>query len=90
MDRAVEAHHLRVRGVDEVVLIRYVRAVPMSETEVPGRQLEERAGENIPGPGTGVPRPEERLEAIAPVDVQLRADDRGGVSGKGGVGPCGR
>src|SRR5436309_15778092 len=47
--RAVPAHRLRVRGLDDVVLVGGVGAAAVAEAEVARGQAERRVGEDVPG-----------------------------------------
>ena len=72
--RAVEALDFRVRGFDDVIFVRRMRAAAVAESEMSGRQLERFAGEDVTGIRTGVARPEQRVDSELFVGCQLRLD----------------
>ena len=59
----VEPGQLRIRRLDDVVLIRRVRPAAVPQAELAGRQTERLAGEGDPRPRAGQPGPEQRLDA---------------------------
>src|SRR2546427_10605235 len=75
-DCAVEALDFRVRGFDHVVFVRRMCAAAVAETEMAGGQAQRFASENISGPGTGIPRPHDGIDAMALVNGDLRANQR--------------
>src|SRR5438874_2834905 len=68
----IEAGNLRIAALDQVVLVRRVRAAAVAEAEVARGQLQGRAGEDVPGPRPGVARPEQRIDAGLLVRLHLR------------------
>src|SRR5260370_39575612 len=60
-DAVVVAVQLRVRALDQEILVGGVGAAPVGETEVAGGQLERCAGEDVTRIRAGVARPERRF-----------------------------
>ena len=61
--RAVEALDFRVRGFDDVIFVRRMRAAAVAESEMSCRQLQRFTGEDVTGIRTGVARPEQRVDS---------------------------
>src|SRR5207253_6036098 len=75
--RAVETLYFRVRGFDDVIFIRRMRAAAMTESEMAGRKLDRFARENVAGIRTGVARPEQGINPESFVSRGLRFYQRG-------------
>src|SRR5258707_3813164 len=61
--RAVEALDLWVRRFDNVIFVRRVRAAAVTESKMSRGKLERVARKNVTGIGTGVARPEQRVDS---------------------------
>ena len=72
--RPVEVLDFRVRGFDDVIFVRRMRAAAVAESEMSGRQLKGFAGEDVTGIRTGIARPEQRVDSELFVGCQLRLD----------------
>src|SRR5215469_17279834 len=79
---AVHAQHLGIAGLDDVILIRRMRAVAMAESEVSGGQTKRLAGEDVTRPGACQARQDHRVDAVVLVHRSGGAND-GGVGGRG-------
>src|SRR3989442_14027101 len=87
---AVDALDLRVRRLDEVVLVRGVGAAAVAESEVTRGEPQRIAREHVARPGAGVARQENRVDPGASVHRILHLDERragGGAGGAVGAGP---
>src|SRR3972149_4770424 len=83
--RAVHARHLGVRRLDDEILIRRMRAVPVSQAELPGREPERCSGEGDAGPGAREPGPEDRIDPQLTIGGDLRLEQLRVRRGLGGI-----
>src|ERR1700677_4665194 len=70
-DAAVETSHLRIGRFDDQVFVGCVRAVAVSEAEMPSGQIERLARKDVPGPRSSEPGPEYRLDSVPAIDGGL-------------------
>src|SRR5437763_2821929 len=71
-DRPVHSLHFRIGGLDDVIFIGSVSTAAMPETEMPRRQFQRFAREDIAWIRTGVPRPHHGVDSGAFSDCDLR------------------
>src|SRR5438270_8444922 len=73
--RAIYSLHLRITGLDHVILIGRMRSAAVTETEVTGRQMQWLASENISRPRTCKPGKHDGINAGVLVHRLRRAND---------------
>src|SRR6478736_2180262 len=74
-DGTVHSGDLRVRRINDEILIGCVSAVAMAHPELAGGELERRAGERDARPGARKPRPQQRVDALRTIRCRLRLDE---------------
>src|SRR5208283_3243969 len=83
--RAIKPRDLRVCRVDQVVLIRSVRAGAMAEAEVSSRKIQRSVGEDVSRPRTCRTRPQQGILAELLIGRHLRLDELGVRRGLVGI-----
>src|SRR5713101_1783832 len=63
--RSVHALHLGVLRLDDVVLVRSVRAASMAQPEMPCREPQRLAGKHVTRPGPGEARQDHGINSVA-------------------------
>src|SRR3954451_17383834 len=86
---AIYSLHLRITGLDDVILIWGVRSAAVPETEVTGRKMQWLSSENVSGPRTCKTGKHDRIDAGALVHRLGCANDSRIRRRAGGIVPAG-
>src|SRR5271165_5434918 len=71
---SIQTRHLRVGGIDQVVLIRSMSARSMTKSKMSRREIQRRIREDVPRPRSGRARPQQGILAELFVRRHLRLD----------------